>query len=446
MQKLHNHDLTFQSLHRPLRYQFFNTLGSSLDAVGLSTVDLESESLLERAKKITQLSDFGSQDFYLPLTRLTESLRKEAQLNFVGKHLSKNMLTELLTERLRSQHYFQTFPEASSEKIHKPLFVIGMPRSGTSFLFNLLCQDPNSAWVKYWELHTPSQHFFQSENPDYAIAENALIKKCDQYLESTKRLMPQLDRVHSIDSLKAYECFHLLERSFVSPTFGLYANVPTYIEWIESEYLKADSQAPINLYQYYYKQIQLIKNLRNRKNIDTQVICPDLEKHWVFKSPVHLWSIDHISNTIPDTRFIHIHRDPLEVIPSICSFIALGRAVLSDQIDLEKIGKQALNRWSDAINRALGIRQRNPSLRVVDIHYKRFVGNPIETIRKIYSQFDYNFTPELEESLEVYISKSRKSRQGQQHKYSLQQFGLEEGEVFEVFRDYYQFIASIQKI
>jgi Sulfotransferase family len=255
--------------------------------------------------------------------------------------------------------------------------------------------------------------------------------------------MPQLDRVHSINALGAYECFHLLERSFVSPTFGLYANVPTYTEWIESEYLKADTQAPLNLYQYYYKQIQLIKNLRNRRISDTQVINPDLEKHWVFKSPVHLWSLGHISNTIPDTRFIHIHRDPLEVIPSICSFIALGRAVLSDQVDLQKIGKQALNRWSDATNRALSIRQKNSSLRVVDIHYKRFISDPIETIRKIYSQFDYDFKPELEESLEVYISKSRKSRQGKQHKYSLQQFGLEEGEVLEVFRNYYQFMDSI---
>lgn len=443
MQEVRNQDLTFQSLHRPLRYQLFNTLGLGLDAVGLSTVNLESESLLEHARKITQLSDFGSQDFHVPLTRLTESLRTEAQLNFVGKHLSKNMLTELLAERLRTQHYFQNFPEVSSENIHKPLFVIGMPRSGTSFLFNLLCQDSSSAWIKYWELHTPSQHFFQGEKPDQAFAENALIKKCDQYLENTRRLMPQLDRVHSIDTLEAYECFHLLERSFVSHTFGLYANVPSYIEWIESEYLKADTQTPTNLYQYYYRQIQLIKNLRNRKILDSQAINPELEKHWVFKSPVHLWSIDHISNTVPDTRFIHIHRDPLEVIPSICSLIALGRAVLSDQVDLQKIGKQSLKRWSEATNRALSIRQRDPSLRVIDIHYKRFISDPIETVRNIYRQFDYDFTPELENSLSAYISKSRKSKRGQQHKYSLEQFGLEDGEVLESFHNYYQFISSI---
>ncbi|PSR19680.1 hypothetical protein C8255_00975 [filamentous cyanobacterium CCP3] len=443
MHEVHKQNLTFQSLHRPLRYKFFNTLGSGLDAVGLSAIDLEIESLLEGARKLTQLDDFGNQDFYVPLTYLIESLRTESQLNFVGKYLSKNMLTELLSERLRAQQYFQSFPEVFSEKIYKPLFVIGMPRSGTSFLFNLLCQDPNSSWIKYWELHTPSQHFFQGEKPDYAFAENALIKKSSQYLENTKRLMPQLDQVHSIDAVGPYECFHLLERSFVCHTFGLYANVPTYIEWIESEYLKTDTQLPIDLYQYYYKQIQLIKNLRNWNDLGAQATSTELEKHWVFKSPVHLWSIDNISNTIPDAHFVHIHRDPLEVIPSICSFIALGRAVLSDQVDLENIGKQALKRWSEATARALSIRQKDPSLKVIDIHYKRFVSDPVETIRNIYYQFDYNFTPELENSLRAYISKSRESKRGQQNKYSLEQFGLEEGEVRERFHGYYQFMNSI---
>lgn len=442
MQNPQNQEAEFQSRHRPLSYRFFNALGSGLNAVGLSSVDLEVDSLMRLAEKETQLDDFGGQDFLVPLAHLIDSLKSEARLNFVGKHLSRKMLLELLAERLRTQHYIKKFPETLSEEIGKPLFVMGMPRSGTSFLFNLLCQDPNSAWPKYWELRTPPQQFFQSEHPDQASAEKALIDTCSQDLENTKRLMPQLERIHAIDALGPYECFRLLERNFVSHTFGLYANVPSYIKWMESECLEGNTQTPTKLYQYYRQQIQVIKNLRGR-TLDSQAKSAETGKHWVFKSPVHLWSLDYISTVLPNTSFVHIHRDPASVIPSVCSFVASGRAVLSDEVDLQEIGKKNLERWAKAIDRALAIRQKDTSLKIIDVHYKHLVENPVETVRTIYHHLNYDFTPELEENLKAYVSQSKKSGRGQQNKYSLQQFGIEKEEVHERFQGYYQFIDSI---
>lgn len=438
MQTANIQEPTFQSLHRPLSYRFFNTLGSSLKAVGLPVANLNADSIIESAKKKTELDDFGDQDFHQPLAHLVKSLETEAQLNFVGRHLSRKMLTDLLSERLRVQRYIKQFPETLSERIEKPLFVIGMPRSGTSFLFTLLSQDPSSSSIKYWELFRPSQQFF-SDNPSVQNgAEDALIKKSSQSLANTKRLLPNLDRVHSIEAEGPYECFHLLERGFISHTFGLYANVPSYLKWIESEFWEAGTDTPTNLYKYYYQQVQLIQNLRNR----TQPSHTSSKSHWVFKSPVHLWSTEHISNVLPDVRFVHIHRDPLSVIPSICSFVAMGRAALSDKVDLHQIGKQALKRWSEAIDTALKVRQQKPSLRILDIHYKRFVKNPIETVREIYSYFDLDFTEEAEINLNKYLSKPSESGKGK-HKYSLQQFGLNEEEVRESFSNYYQFMESL---
>lgn len=441
MQKVQTQELTFQSLHRPLSYRFLNSLGSSLNAIGLFSATLDLDSLLSRAKNITELSDFGDQGFHEPLECLVESLKSEARLNFVGKYLSERMLTGLLSERLRIQHYLREFPETLAEEIQKPLFVMGMPRSGTTFLFNLLCQDPNSSWIKHWELYAPSQHFFRSEPLDPTSAESDLIKKSSRDLANTKRLLPQLDQVHTINALGPDECFHLLERGFISHTFGLYANVPTYLKWIEAEFWEASTKTPMNLYQYYHRQVQVIKNLRNR-TLNFQGESSETENHWVFKSPIHLWSADHISNVLPDTCFVHIHRDPLSVIPSICSFVAMGRGALSDQVDLQHIGNQVLSRWSKAINKTLEVRQQNSSLRFLDIHYKHFIEDPIEVVRKIYSYFDYDFTEKMEGNLVSYIRKPSKAGQGK-HKYSLQQFGLNEEEVREIFRDYYHYISSI---
>lgn len=446
MKSASDQELTFESPKRPLSYRFFNTLGSGLNAIGLPKTDLEVNSLVEAAKKATQLDSFGDRSFYAPLTQLVDSLKSEAQLNFVGTHLSKTMLVELLSERLRVQEYIKRNPGVLSEKINRPLFVIGMPRSGTSFLFNLLCQDANSAWIRYWELHTPPPSFIQGEQFDQAVAKKALIEKCSQELANKKRLMPQLDKIHAIDALGPYECFRLLERGFVCHTFGLYANVPTYIERIESDWLNADTQASTSLYKRYQQQIQVIKHLRGQSAASQDKTTQKADNHWVFKSPVHLWSIDQISGALPNASFIHIHRDPLSVIPSICSFIALGRAVLSDQVDQQQIGKIALNRWSRAINRVLEIRRKNPALKIIDVHYGDFIKDPVNAVRTIYRQLDYDFSSELEENLNQYIAKSRKSGRGQKNRYSLQQFGLEESEVRDSFENYYQFLASISAV
>lgn len=443
MQDTFDQKLTFrESIKRPFSYRFFNTLGSGLSSMGLSKVDLEVEALLEAATKATQLDQFGEQSFYAPLAQLVDSLKSEAKLNFVGTHLSKKMLVELLSERLRIQQYLKRAPEALLEKVDRPLFVIGMPRSGTSFLFNLLCQDVSSSWIKYWELRTPSQSLVEDEPFDQVIAEKALVEKCRKDLAEKKRLLPQLDKIHSIDALGPYECFRFLERDFTCHTFGLYANVPTYIERIESDWLEEDSQAPTSIYNRYYQQIQVIKHLRSQLSNTQSKASQELDNHWVFKSPVHLWSIDNISAVFPDATFIHIHRDPLSVIPSICSFIALGRSVLSDQVNPQQIGKTVLSRWSTAINKALSARRENPSLKIIDVHYGELVKDPISSVRTIYRQLGYNFSTELEKSLKQYVSNSRKSGRGQKHKYSLQQFGLEESEVRDSFQAYYKFLAS----
>ncbi len=129
-------EFTFQSLHRPLAYRAIDFLGSRLGSMGMTIADINVDSLLERATKITHLDDFGDSSFERPLSQLVDSLNNEAHLNFMGKYMMREMLSELLSERLRVQHYFNKFPEVSEEKIEKPLFITGLPRSGTTFLFN----------------------------------------------------------------------------------------------------------------------------------------------------------------------------------------------------------------------------------------------------------------------------------------------------------------------
>ena len=442
MQQSHAQEFTFQSLHRPLRYRFLNFLGSSLNTMGIPIAEIDVSSLLESATKITQLSDFGEGSFHRPLSQFVESLKNDAHLNFIGQSVMNNMLTGLLSERLRVQYCLQQHPEILEEKIEKPLFVIGLPRSGTTFLFNLLCQDLNSLWLKHWELRLPAQRFLYEKQLDRAAEEKALIEKCSKDLEDFKFLVPDLGTCHVFAVTAPEECFHLLARGFASPIFSLYANVPTYIEQMKSEWWGSDMQKMTNLYQYYRQQVQLIKTRRNR-SVNPQTQDSTIKNHWVFKAPVHLMFIEQISTVFPDACFVHIHRDPVSAIPSGCSLTAMVRGALSDRVNLQDIGRQYLDQYSYAVEKALETRRKNPSLRIIDIHYDRLIENPVEVIREIYQRFDYPFTEEVEIKLKDYILEDSKNKKVQHH-YSLEQFGIEPEEVYQFFVKYYDYLNSIK--
>ena len=435
-------EFTFESLHRPLPYRAIDFLGSRLGSIGITIADINVDSLLERARKITNLNDFGDSSFEGPLSEFVDSLNSEADLNFIGKYMIGEMLSELLSERLRVQHYLNKFPEVSEEKIEKPLFITGLPRSGTTFLFNLLCQDPNSLWLKHWELHLPSQEFVDGEQFDRAAEEKLLIKKSSADLKGFKSVVPHIDKCHLFGVTAPEECFRLLNRTFACTVFAAYAEVPSYFKHICSEWWGggADTQKLADLYQYYRQQIQLIKHRRNLPQTPNSKI--DSQRHWVFKSPSHLMSLHAISEVFTDACLVHIHRDPLSGMPSNFSLNAMLKAAYSDRINRQYIGRQLLEQFSYSINRALEIRRNNPSLNIIDISYDRFIANPIQVIRKIYQKFDYPFTEEVETGIQNYILQDPHKKQGK-HIYSLEQFGIEKEEVYDAFSEYYDYLNSI---
>lgn len=415
MQTSDGQNFTVQSLHRPFLYRAVNTIGTCLIKQGVPIANLDVESLKQSAQKKAALNDFGNHSFDKPLDVLVECLNREAKLNAVGQYMMRKLLVDLLIERLRIQDFTRRSPNSLAEKIEKPLFVIGLPRSGTTFLFNLLCQDPNSAWIKHWELCLPPQDLYGDRLSQ--DEKNKLIQTCRQDLRLFKFLVPQIEKVHPVDITGPEECSYLLHRGFMSPLFAVYANIPTYLQWIESTWLN-NKQASIDLYQYYCQQIQILQYRQNNNTFQSK------EKvHWVLKSPAHIISLEAILAVFPDACFVHIHRDPLETVPSNCSLIAMMRGIFSEDVFLENIGHQWLEWLSKAVKNVQTIRQDNPSMNIIDIEYNQLIKNPIATIRKIYQRFDYAVPQTMEETLRRYILDHPKGKHGR-HVYSPEQFGL----------------------
>jgi hypothetical protein len=411
--------LTFHKPERPFKYRSFE-LGITLwEKIKPNYATNFSENLLiETAQKITGLNDFGDQSFRVPLAILINSLKKEAHLNTIGRFLFRDILLNLLINRLQLQQDFQSHPDILQVPISKPLFVLGLPRSGTTFLFNLLSQDPQSRWLHSWETMHPSP-----PPTTETAASDPRIKRIEKKFAFYKSLAPDLDTAHYISANHPDECNGLFENNFTTSLLFLSrAHVPTYQKWLHTE---SDWNAA---YQYYREQLQLLSWK-----------CPG--EHWLLKTPAHLFHLDSLLTVFPDACIVQNHRDPIEAIPSEASLISIIRGAFSDHVEPTVVGQDCLDEMSIAMDRALKVRQNTSSKQFFDLKYQDLVRNPIDTVKQIYDYFDYNYTEQMEKNLQRYIEENRQYKHGV-HRYSLEQFGLNVDQVREKFQDYCQYLKE----
>ena len=408
--------LTFQKPYRSFKYRFFELRKTFWEKVGRGyATNLSEDSLLETAQQITGLDDFGAQSFRVPLAILIDSLKKEAHLNATGRYLFRGTLLNLLINRLQLQRDFQSHPEILQVPIRKPLFVLGLPRSGTTFLFNLLSQDPHSRWLHYWELLHPS--------PPPTIetaAADSRIERVEQRLAFFKSLVPDIDTAHYIDANGPEECNGLFENNFTtSLLFFFRAHVPTYQKWQHTE------PDWIAAYQYYRAQLQLLS-------------WKWPGAHWLLKAPAHLFHLDILLAVFPDACVVQNHRAPIKAIPSLASLSSIVRGAFSDHVESKVVGQGWLDEIAIAINRAIKVRRNTSSQQFFDVKYTDLVQDPIRTVKRIYDYFDYNYSEQMEKNLQRYIQENRQHKHGV-HRYYLEQFGLNADQVSERFQDYCQY-------
>lgn len=404
--------LTFSQSDPALKLEILKELGIVTDQNDSPEIELTETSLLEAAKQQTQLDDWGDERFRVALRQLLESLNTEANLNVLGRYLFRNYCINLLVNRLKLQADFQRYPEIVQVPIKRPIFILGLGRTGTTFLHNLICQDPNSRWLRLWEL------FFPSPPPDGQILEtDPRIQQAKQLVENWNNLVPQLATAHNLNPTGPEECNVLFEHDFVSILFELRAHIPSYVNWQRT-------QDWLSSYQYYRQQLQLLG-------------WHFPGKHWVLKAPAHLFYLDALLQVFPDACIVWTHRDPLKAIPSVCSLGAIFRSIYIDSVDLKQIGEHWLNRAVEQVESGIAVRDRTSGEQFYDVYYNDLIQNPIGTVRQIYNHFSYDFTPEHEANINHWIADNPKNKYGT-HRYSLEAFGLDETTVNQKFDRYRQ--------
>ncbi|MBE9190490.1 sulfotransferase [Gloeocapsopsis crepidinum LEGE 06123] len=393
------HNLTFENPYRPLWLRGINWAGETLKQNGISLVNLSEESLLTAASSQTGLSDWGDESFRLPLRILLESLEKDAELNLFGRYFTRKLYIQLLINRLRIQADIKRHPDILQVPIARPLFILGMPRSGTTLLHNLLTQDPTSRWLHLWELASPSPPpEYRNRNSDPRI------QKVEKFVRRYNTLAPQLATAHNLNPQGPEECNPLFEHEFASLIFELRANVKRYTEWMETYDM-------VRVYQFYRQQLQLLA-------------WHYPGAHWVLKAPAHIFYLDALIKVFPDACIVQTHRDPLKVLPSVCSLTAIVRGVYSDRVEPKALGNYWSDRIAKALEREMQFRDSEASSRFYDLHYHNLVQDPIGTVRQIYAYFGYDFHPQMAENIKTWLAQNPQHKHGV-HRYSLEQFGLD---------------------
>jgi hypothetical protein len=376
-------------------------VGAVLSRSGLALPSLDDESMFRRARRDTGLDDFGDDWFRTPLRRLLDAMENESALTTLGRITARADIVRLLGNRLRIEDAHRQHPEIGASPISAPIFVVGLPRTGTSILHELLAQDPANRTPMSWEVMHPWPP------PERATCDtDPRIALVDKHLGGVDRLIPGFKTMHPMGARLPQECVALMQYDFASMVWSTTHRVPSYQAWLG----EADVRP---LYRSHRRQLQY---LQWRWPAD----------RWVLKSPGHLWMLDALLAVYPDARIVQTHRDPLTVVASLTSLVGLLRRLASDDVDMHEIGAYWTALLADGLERSMAARDRAdlPSSQIVDMHFRDFIADEVGFVRRIYEHFGLELSAEAEARMRRFLVDNARDKHGR-HRYTLRDAGLD---------------------
>jgi soluble cytochrome b562 len=383
----------------------FSPIVNILTSSGPERMALDADNIISEAKRRTGLDDFGGDDFREGLKVLVQSLESDAHLSPFGRILIGKQVINALVSRLRLVSFKKRHAQLFAAPLVPPLFVVGLPRSGTTFLHRLLSSLPAARPIPMWEIVEP----IRGRGLDLRKLRGWLIST------STRFLAPDLDAKHELRHDRPDECIFLFNSTMVSIGYWQMAPVYDYADWC----LKQDISGPFSWYRQFLQYLQ--------------ASCPD--RRLTLKAPAYTGQLEALFGTIPNALVVQTHRDPRAVLPSTLSLFETVHGLVSDQPDTTRMVQTNLNLLSTLLNDNLKALKRIAADRVLHVHYEALTADPIGIVQKIHEHFNLPWSSLHITALEAALKIHRKGKYGS-HRYSLDDFGLSEAKVSEVFYDY----------
>ncbi|TQF65718.1 sulfotransferase [Rhodococcus spelaei] len=366
------------------------------------------EDLHASATRMTGLTDFGVDDYTEALGVLLDSYARDEDLTPLGSKMSRVFLRGALVARLLSEAAWKANPEHADVKIERPIFVTGLPRTGTTALHRLLTVDPAHQGLEMWLTEMP-----QPRPPRETWESNPVFAGIEAKFSQHHVEHPEFMGVHYMSAAEVEECWQLLRQTFKSVSYECLANLPTYSKWLEG-------QDWTNAYARHKKNLQLIG-------------LPDQDRRWVLKNPSHLFALDELMAVYPDALVIQTHRPPSTIIPSVCSLAEQATEGWSNKFTGEVIGRGQLELWARGLETFTAARAKYDPAQFVDVDFGDFHADPLGTVEGIYSRFGIPLSSGAQQNMEALHAESQTGDRKPVHRYTLEEYGLTEAEVQERF-------------
>lgn len=362
---------------------------------------LSSETLIQSAMETCQSEDFGGETFKDGLEALIHSLNTDLDLLETTSDYFTGLIHQLLVNRLEVAKLIAEHPTILEEEIENPVFILGLPRTGTTMLHTLMALDPVARYLRNFESAMavcPPPELM----PGYI---DPRIQMFHDAMEGFFSMMPQLRGINGLNFMAngTAECQNLTAHEFVHMGWSAGSSLFSYGEWISNCNMAA-------AYQYHKLLLKILQwKLPNER--------------WVLKAPMHLFGVDHLLETYPDAKIVFVHRDPLDAMTSGVSMVYHWTQFSTMQADIPAISKWYPKLWAKGLEKALAVRQEFSESSFYDVFHQDLSTNAVQTVQQIYAHFNLHFSKAHQKRMKTWLRENPRSRFGH-HPYTIQGFEL----------------------
>jgi hypothetical protein len=325
-----------------------------------------------------------------------------------ARALIESMMIDSLSARIKVEHYLAARPSLAARPVQGPVFVMGVPRTGTTFTLNLLDQDPRRRTLLKWEVADPI--------PPASGATLRTDPRCLAQLAAERQAVAAgklKTNIHFEWADSATECVFVHRQDFKSAGWDALLPMPTY-----SEFLLSCDMRPT--YAWHRRLLQVLQS--------------EASGRWTLKAPSHALFLEALLEIYPDARLVWTHRDPRVAVASLASLIANVHRRFADAPDLEWIRTFYPRQAAEHVRRAMASKASHPG-QFHDLYYDDLMRDPIGEMRRLYKWLGEELTDEASDRMSAWLAANPQGRLGA-HSYNLEQFGIEPRHVEQLFADY----------
>eukprot|EP01103_Thecamoeba_quadrilineata_P010147 TRINITY_DN2110_c0_g1_i1.p1 TRINITY_DN2110_c0_g1~~TRINITY_DN2110_c0_g1_i1.p1 ORF type:complete len:451 (+),score=64.12 TRINITY_DN2110_c0_g1_i1:45-1355(+) len=402
----------YKHLQSPQILVYVNGLGRLWKRIGgsFSFALPSKEKILRSAQSDVGLYDFGDKCWEEPFDIILRKHFHDPSLSLLGVFYTRLYIHRYLKNRLVIVDQFKKNPTLHDVVLPRPIFITGLPRTGTTLLFNLMAQDPLRRSPQLWEIFWPH------------LEEEVARKASKRDVDLIHWVRPNLETIHHVEENNPEECLLIFTKIYMDLLLVSSKSMEEYSEWWWSTDVRP-------FYRFHKEFLQYLASRFSQKS------------SWTLKAPFHLAFLDTVLLEYPDACIIQTHRELTSVMGSTSSLNTNYNLFFEEQVDMERTNDVTIKYWSKAMNRSMEFRDSLPKEKeskiFCDVMYDELTEDPIGVIEKIYERFGFEFTEEFREKMKQWLENNPSGKHGR-HSYSLEDFCMSEQQINRAFAEYKQ--------